>query len=641
MVILRFQSLRFLSIVAKIRVLSDQTINEIAAGEVIENPASVVKELTENALDAGATEIVVEIKGGGRQLIRIVDDGCGMSREDALLCLERHATSKIREAAEIFAVGTLGFRGEAMPSIASISKLMVLTSPRETAGDGNGEGTLVSVEGGKLVSSGPAVRAPGTTVEVKQLFFNVPVRRKFQRSPAYDAQEIEKVCLHLALAHPQITFQLISDGESRFRVCGSRGPEALRERVSGLLGAELAEALRLLEVSDDGIELTGYIGLPHLHRPNRSGQYLFVNDRSVMAAFLSHAVKDSYGTLLPTHRHPFFILKLTLPPGSVDVNVHPQKREIRFLYEGGLRELVRRGVAAALHGGGVAAVPSDRVAAWAPTPTPTSTFDFLSGSEAPSLAVSAPSPLSVPSFVMPFSLPSPPTSMSPSPPPPPLPVNPLPWEDATTVTTASPPAVLATLVGYLLLDGAAALQTPLLLTPPAEVPALFLVDQRRAHQRVLYEKLCAAHASQAPAAQALLFPPAFHLTPADSLLLAEHRDTLAAMGIPFQQTGPHSWTLEALPPLLGDVDPQKLIDQLLAAWRHASTSDAAVATLLAKQLCTAATHASLKTTTRLSLPQGNTLLAQLYSCRQPALCPLGRPTALCLHYEELQRRLNS
>jgi DNA mismatch repair protein MutL len=312
-----------------IRILSDHTINQIAAGEVIENPASVVKELIENALDAGATEIGIEVKGGGLQLIRVADNGSGMRRDDALLCLERHATSKIREVHDLESLGTMGFRGEALASIAAVSKLTLITAVEE--------GTQVEVEGGKILSVSPAARLKGTTVEVRSLFYNVPARKKFQKSAQVSSAEITRIVTVLSLAHPEVGFSL----SETFHAPAAAD---LGQRVVQVLGEEFYAGL--LRVEQGG--LTGFVGSPSVTRPNRTGQYFFINRRSVSAPAASYAVRDGFGTRLGANRHPVFILQLELCPSLVDVNVHPQKREVRFREERAVKEQIQEAISKSL-----------------------------------------------------------------------------------------------------------------------------------------------------------------------------------------------------------------------------------------------------------------------------------------------------
>ena len=318
----------------KIRLLSEQAINQIAAGEVIENAASVVKELIENAVDAGATHICVETTGGGRGSISIKDDGCGMNREDLLLSIERHTTSKIVESADLYRLSTLGFRGEALASIASVSHLTIHSATEID------EGLSLRVEGGKVHSCVELPRRRGTTVEVSSLFFNVPARKKFQKSAVSEILEIHKVLTHAALCYPEISFEWISEGKKEFSLFEA-------DRLS-LLGAEFEKHALSLSITSGRITLTGNVVASSLHRPNRVGQYLFVNRRPVLSSFVSSIVEEGYGTRLPTHRFPLYLLYLQVPPDEIDVNIHPRKKEIRFLDEKKIREVILQGVSCAL-----------------------------------------------------------------------------------------------------------------------------------------------------------------------------------------------------------------------------------------------------------------------------------------------------
>lgn len=316
---------------SQIKILSEQTINQIAAGEVIENPASVVKELIENALDAGAARIVIEIKGGGFQLIRISDDGCGMDKDDAVLSLERHATSKIRAAEDLQRIATMGFRGEALASIAAISQLTLVTAQKE--------GIKVEVAGGRMVGAGPASRTRGTTVEVRSLFYNVPARKKFQKSAQASNVDIHRVVTQMSFAYPEVAFELINNEEVIFSAT------AYHKDFLEALSLRMKEVLSLGGIPIDKNGVRGYLGMPGASRQNRTGQYLFVNKRAVVSPLVSFAVRDAYGTRIDTGRHPIFVLHLELPAHMVDVNVHPQKKEVRFQDEQGLKRKILEAIA--------------------------------------------------------------------------------------------------------------------------------------------------------------------------------------------------------------------------------------------------------------------------------------------------------
>src|SRR5581483_4928309 len=329
----------------KIRVLSDLTINQIAAGEVIENPASVVKELVENAIDAGARRVKIETLGGGFQLLKISDDGTGMSPDDAALSLERHATSKISDADDLNSLATMGFRGEALASIAAISKLRLLTATDSSPA------VELEAEGGKISHAGPSSRSRGTTLEVRSLFFNVPARKKFQKSPAASSAEITKMVTQLALAHPEVGFELMQQGRSHFSLPAAAGESLtalLKRRAEALLGMEFLPSCRDLSFKEMDYEGQGLIASPEFSRPNRSGQYLFVNQRPVYCPAISYAVRDAYGTRLSSDRHPIYLLHLSIPPPLVDVNVHPQKKEIRLREESQFKFILSDAVNATL-----------------------------------------------------------------------------------------------------------------------------------------------------------------------------------------------------------------------------------------------------------------------------------------------------
>ncbi len=414
----------------RIRLLSDQVANQIAAGEVIERPASVVKELVENSLDAQATRVTVEIQAGGRSLVRVVDDGFGMSRDDALLCLERHATSKIRRAEDLAAIATMGFRGEALPSIASVSRLTLTTRERESDSP---EGTQIILNGGKILEVKAAGRAPGTSVEVRQIFFNLPARRKFLRTEETESAHIQHYLTLAALACPEVAFTFQRDGRLVWQLpaikTGSDTPArlaALRERLRALYGDEQ----KLLTVdysaqmpsqndvedtpgapSDFGLRTSdfrvwGFIGAPGVSRSTREDQHLFVNRRPVENRGLNFALLEGYHTALMKGRYPVACLFLEIDPAAVDVNIHPAKREVKFHREAEVRRLVAQAVRQTLlhfHAG----EPKASVAVPLAPPAPSSVVALTAAQPLPPLEQSA-----LPNF---------PPGLSPPPPPPPPP----------------------------------------------------------------------------------------------------------------------------------------------------------------------------------------------------------------------------
>jgi DNA mismatch repair protein MutL len=311
-----------------IRVLPENLINKIAAGEVVEDPLSVVKELVENSIDAGCSTIEIELIGGGHRLIRVSDDGCGMSQDDAVLCFERHATSKIRTQEDLLELSTMGFRGEALASIAAIGKVELKTARKGKAG------TFVEIQGGKLLRVLPLERSHGTTIEVRELFFSTPARRKFQKSSEASSAKIEKWLCSFSLGYPGINFSLRE---------GSKYLD-FQDRLEMVFGKPFSSNHHPIDACKEGISVKGLLGGWVLHRPQRSGQVIFVNGRIVDAPQLSFAVKEAYATRLPQGRHPLFFLHVELPANLVDVNVHPQKREIRFCEENKVKEILRQTV---------------------------------------------------------------------------------------------------------------------------------------------------------------------------------------------------------------------------------------------------------------------------------------------------------
>ena len=325
----------------KIRVLPEVVASQVAAGEVVERPASVIKELLENSLDAGATSIEVEVRGAGTALLRVTDDGAGMDREDALMALERHATSKIVTAADLALVRTMGFRGEALPSIASVSEFTLRTRT-----DGSDAGTEAVVRGGKLVAVREAGCPRGTTIEVKSLFYNVPARKKFLRSAATESTHIDRAIENVALAFPGVALACVRDGREVRRLPSAA---TLAARAGDLFGAEdRAQLLEIAPLDKDGIRVSGLVSRPGVTRSDRARQFFFVNGRAVDSGFLAAGLREAYRQMLEPGRYPSVVLHLAIDPREVDCNVHPAKREVRFRRGSSVRDAVHEAVAAAL-----------------------------------------------------------------------------------------------------------------------------------------------------------------------------------------------------------------------------------------------------------------------------------------------------
>lgn len=579
----------------KIRVLPDVVASQVAAGEVVERPASVIKELMENSLDAGARWLEVEVRGAGTGLLRVTDDGAGMDREDALLALERHATSKIASAADLAAVQTMGFRGEALPSMASVSEFTVRTRPAEAA-----EGTEAVVHGGKLVGVREAGCAAGTTVEVKSLFFNVPARRKFLRSAATETAHLDRAVETVALAFPGVALHYLRDGRTVHRLPGAA---TLAARVGDLWGAEeRATLLEMPEVEAGGIRVSGLVSRPGTTRADRGRQFFFVNGRAVENVFLSTGVREAYRQMLEPGRHPALVLHLVMDPRVVDCNVHPAKREVRFRQGGTVRDAVRGAVEAALR---------EARAEWL---RPVQTH-VVSRIEPRTENISRP--------VLSHGVHQPEL-------PRPLAPEPRPAEAASATSEppapARPPVEEFRLVGalsrrYLLLEGA---------------EGLVMLDQRAAHQRILFERLQRGVAGGAVASQRLLAPEVFELSPREHEAVAENLGVLAEAGFGVEIFGGRSLKVEALPDFLAGREPRRVLEDFAAECLAGA----------ARARGAGADDAVRRAVARLAVEEGGArdereqraLVRQLLSCELPYCDPDGRPVMLQFSWRELDRK---
>lgn len=641
---------------SKIRVLSDHTINKIAAGEVIENPASVVKELVENSLDAGSTDICIEIQGGGRQMIRISDNGCGMNSDDALLCLERHATSKLREVEEIHSLSTMGFRGEAIPSIASISKFNLLTCPAKE-GDTEPVGSMVIVDGGKMISCSPAARSQGTTIEVKSLFFNVPVRKKFLKSPSIDTNEILKTVSLIALGHPSIKFQLIIDGKNTLIAPSSKDPSfgtQLQERIDSVLGSDFSRNATYIEETKDGISLKGVIGQPGYTRHNRTGQYLFINKRGVVSPLVAYAVKDGFGSSIQTGRFPVFVLHLEVSGDLVDVNVHPQKREVRLRQEQVIKELIIKAVRNGIGQGTATFEFTSDFNVHESTPNPVFAEAFhskdTSHRDIPETWIfqpkAPPAPMQIkPAFAfskeiaaeeVPFKTALPSSNLYSNPV-----RNPLP-EPSFGLSPANelPLKALATLPGYILLDASVPHSFFEKGCRHPEKKGLVLIDQKNAHMRILYEKLSQNQSNAPIAQQALLIPHTIELAPFEAEALRGAITVLNKMGIQIREFGANAFMIDSIPQMFGNSNLDVLITDIIHDLRSLQfdhTDEQIAKRDQARLIAKAATRAAVSIHKRLSLFEAQALLDQLLVCEQPYLCPAGKPILAQLPSDELAK----
>ena len=656
----------------RIRLLSEHVANQIAAGEVVERPASVVKELVENSLDAGATRITVEIQAGGRSLIRITDDGLGMSRDDALLCLERHATSKIQRAEDLSAISTMGFRGEALPSIASVSRFVLTTRERESD---TPEGTQVIINAGKIVAVKASGSATGTCIEVRQLFFNLPARRKFLRSEETESSHIQHYLIVAALAYPAVAFEFIKDTRVVWQLPGVKAADPMagvRERVRSLYGAEQkllpvdfsAElpALREEVEPDLGAEpaatgassfrLWGLIGAPGVSRGTREDQHVFVNRRPVDNRGINFALLEGYHTALMKGRYPVCCLFLEVSPAEVDVNIHPAKREVKFHRERAVRQLVGQAVREALLCLNAAqarpesspASPAEPPLTLEPALPPPSQPEAVDLPNFPKLSrplsnwpvrppvedrptqtntypVAAQPPASL--GVAPSGIPHPASNLQPSA----LPAS-------STQHSASPAAPASLLEVPLRLVGVIGNLYVVLESDRG----LVLLDQHAAHERILFEQMLRRLEEQGQApSQRLLLPETVELSARDATFLRDQLSVLTRLGIGLSEFGERTFLLDAMPPFVQAGDPRafvlEMIDELKAAGQSVNTLRLGEH-VIAKTVCR---HA-VKAHDPLSNPELENLLEELRHCAMPYTCPHGRPTLIEMNFRELEKK---
>jgi DNA mismatch repair protein MutL len=614
------------SMQSTIRVLDENTINKIAAGEVIENPSSVVKELVDNSIDSGATEICVEITSGGRQLIRVTDNGCGMSSDDAVLCLERHATSKIKSVDDILTITSMGFRGEAIPSIASISKFTLLTCPKGAEENGS----MVIVEGGRIVKVCEAVRSQGTTIEVKSLFYNVPVRRKFQRSPNYDSNEILKMLNKLALAHPDIKMELVSNQKHLLETKRPVGDDVfsqMSQRVTDVLGDEFMEQCCPVDNVYEGIEVQGYIGLPAYTRHNRTGQYIFINRRPVFSPLIHNAVREGYSTTLQTNRHPLFVLQISMAGDLVDVNVHPQKKEVRLRQEQMLKRAVTQSVDKALHSSGVAPVSFDIAPS---SEREDCIFDQKGFGGVPLVHEAMFEKRDSHQFTPPAFEPSPFIQVaeervcvddSPV----------IPQDDASLFSAEEPKrpkaVVMGTIPGYIILDGSSL---------EGRDGCFFLVDQKAAHSRVVFESLLEKNRHQSIEIQQLLVPVTLELMPEEAAMLHLNIELLVELGIGIKEFGKNSFMIDAIPTIFGDIDLEALVHELIHSL--GLNEQKSIEGELEKKLATLASRLSLSRQVKMSHEEAGMLVGRLLQCKHPYQSPTGQHTFTSFSQQELSKR---
>jgi DNA mismatch repair protein MutL len=640
-----------------IEVMSDRLANQIAAGEVVQRPASVAKELLENALDAGASSVEVLLKDAGSTLVQVVDDGCGMSPEDAERCFKRHATSKVRSVDDLERIRTLGFRGEALASIAAVAQVTLKTKRVE-----DDAGTLVRVEGGEQVEKRPCAIPNGSSVAVRNLFYNVPARRNFLKTPATELKHLTQTVQSLALANPEVAFRLEHDEHEHYDLPAAPDedwPAATRARILGLFGDGHDDELVGVEDSSSDLTVRGFVGAPSFHRKTRGEQFLFVNGRHVTDRYLSHAVKKAYGELVPDGAFPFFALFLTMDPRRVDVNVHPQKEEVKFDDQSGIYAFLRSAVREAL--GRVHVSPqldeeggdsegADQDGSSTESAGSSSGRDGASHRSAPtsfqprrsaddsssgrrSSSRSSPSgssgqqrsSSSAPPGDQSDALYRPPDRDTDDPSP-----DDVPDEDRESPEAQPEPEATAGRDRRPVWG----LHGTYIVTPTDT--GMMIVDQRAAHLRVLYERARAHLQRQRGESQRLLFPHTIDLSPAEVDLLEELREDLEALGFELERLSGRTVSVRGVPADVPDGDEDAILEAILEQYTSGqATVDDERRKHLAK---TMAQRSAVERGHPLSDDERRALLNDLFDCEMPYADPSGTPTIVKLSLEELADR---
>lgn len=595
---------------AKIRVLADHVANQIAAGEVVERPASVAKELVENSIDAGATRITIEIEAGGRRLLKISDDGEGMVRDDAILAFERHATSKIRASGDLIAIGTLGFRGEALASIASVAKVELLTSI-----EGAAAGTRVAIEGGRMRDVKDAAHPRGTTISVRDLFFNVPARRKFLRSEATETFHLTNLVTHYALAHPEIAFTFVNNGREVVRAVAAKD---LRERAYQIFGEEFLE--NLLEVDGGNPQVarvTGFVSAPRDRRTSRDSQYLFVNRRFVRDRMIGRSLSEGYRSILPYGVYPAALLFIETPLEEVDVNVHPAKTEVRFRRPDAVADAVREAVRSALARNEYVPQipqippietpqPQTAAAAVASTP-PQPRIEFTPLPSGDDIA------RDIEEMIRSASV----TSVSKTPP----------LNSAEKLVREVTPEDLPSNIRPL-----GQLEESFIIATDDE--GLLLIDQHVAHERVLFDKYRALESERRTESQQLLVPETFDLTPAQAAVFDQVAPEMEVYGFELMRLSGRTVAIRAVPADLPAGEARNMLAELLDTV-DAENKSSARETMRDEIAASLACHAAIKVNMSLTPEKMRWLIDRLLQTSSPTTCPHGRPVILRLKMRDI------
>lgn len=618
-----------------IQLLDEQTINKIAAGEVVERPSSVVKELVENAIDAGATEITIEVEGGGESLIRVSDNGKGMTREDAQLAVLRHATSKIRSADDLTQVLSLGFRGEALASISAVSKFML-----QTRQEGDALGTELVIEGGTLLHTEDAGCGLGTTITVEDLFFNTPARKKFLKKPQTETTNINHIVTKLALSHPEISFKLIANQKM---LVSTPGTDKLFDTIGSLYGAKVAAEIVPIDKTEDGVTVRGYLSKPAVLKSSRQWQTFLVNGRTINSRFLAKAIDNAYHSLLPKSGFPMVVLELTLPTEDVDINVHPQKSEVKFADESKLYRLVYHTITEVLtqvaRGGDIAAdVERPRYHEYVPQ-SPRRTEEY------PKLDFAIPSTPRVPSTPSAPSAPSYTPRSSSYEPSPRVAEMSVPWADSEPTMPLSTAYAMKQDIGYQAVSREVPVQEEVheRFYPMGQVydcyivaqndNGLFLVDQHAAHERILYDRFAAA--TDSVPSQQLLIPQIMEFTEDECNIISENEAIFMNLGFSLDLIGPQTFRLKEMPADVPSDEAEAIIREILIAYR--SMHEPSARELRHHGLQIAACRAAIKAGEVLTMRQMQILLNELSETTMPYTCPHGRPCMIRFDVKDLDK----
>ena len=597
---------------SRIRVLPDDIANRIAAGEVVERPASIVKELIENSLDAGATKIAVDIVEGGRRLIRVTDNGEGMVAEDAATCLLRHATSKLYNPDDLFAIKTLGFRGEALPSIASVSRLSL-----ETQAD-SGIGTAIEVAGGQIVAQREGAFPRGTQITVEDLFYNVPARRKFLRSESYELSQVTSYCTHYALAFPEIQFLLRSGS---FEVLSTPAVPDFRERIFQIFGNDLLDELveHRKEFGRSGLRIHVFTSRPHIQKYNRHSMFFFVNRRLVRDKIIMHAVGEGYRNMLPSGTFPVAILFLSVPYEDVDVNVHPAKTEVRVKHQGFIHDSIRDTI--------VSGLTSDKtIVAMQNAGDPSSPYGLPDAPSRVPDSWSGDDPI----LNAPFALQAPPIVLEGQ-------ARSLELSYGRSENPAATPMVPA----YADFDRVKREVHPLgqlrdSFIVATDLTGLILIDQHVAHERVLFENYLRQKLAGSLEVQRLLMPIVVELPPRQLVILENIIPELTQNGFEVEPFGPKTIAVKTAPAILKAGAVEKLLRELLDGLER-ETQVMNIEALKRKIAATVSCHAAIKINTPLDATKMRWLVGELMKTDVPTVCPHGRPIILRYDLREIER----